>query len=288
MGKAAAAGHILQPVIALEPIAGKVSGKPFQKFLRVVSSPAGLVVIQADQRQPIVPGAIQPHIGPGLCRFPILLQHLAGRFVRMDDSPLQQMFVKPFIYRLHVIHAAFDDPVGQCRPPQLYAHLLPVRLLPVKRDAVHIFLVHHVSSRGRGREAVLQQGAGCFGFNDNGSAVFLTFRAAEHFLDVLDPLHLCAGDPQFFPHHLFPDHFHRGIAVRTVPVSLRHCAGNLDYRKPRQDFLPGSLRFSGLTVITADCLLQGRLRGRRVRGSFCLIEQIHLSGEFILFGFFTG
>ena len=135
MGKAAAAGHILQPVIALEPIAGKVSGKPFQKFLRVVSSPAGLVVIQADRRQPVVPGAIQPHIGPGLCRFPILLQHLAGRFVRMDDSPLQQMFVKPFIYRLHVIHAAFDDPVGQCRPPQLYAHLLPVRLLPVKRDA---------------------------------------------------------------------------------------------------------------------------------------------------------
>ena len=206
----------------------------------------------------------------------------------MDDSPLQQMLVKPFIYRLHVIHAAFDDPVGQCRPPQLYAQLLPVCLLPVKRDAVHIFLIHHVSNCGRGGKAVLQQRAGCFGLNDNGSSVFFTFRASEHFLDILDPFHPCAGDPQLFPHHLFPDHFHRGIAVRAVSVFHWHCTGDFNYRQPRQNFFPGSLRLFGLTVITADCLIQGRLRDGRLCGSFCLIEQIHLPGKFILFDFFTG
>ena len=62
--------------------------------------------------------------------------------------------------------------------------LLPavsIRLLAVKRDAVHIFLIHHVSNRGRRCKAVLQQRAWCFSSNDNGSAVFLAFRTAKDF-----------------------------------------------------------------------------------------------------------
>lgn len=85
----------------------------------MVPAPAGLVIIQADRRQPVVSGSIQPHVGFGLCCFPVLLQHLSGRFIRMDDIPFQQMFMKSFIYRRHVVQAALDDPVGQRRPPEI-------------------------------------------------------------------------------------------------------------------------------------------------------------------------
>lgn len=126
MGKAAASGNIFQLIVTAEAIAGKVPGKSFQECFRMVSAPAGLVIIQADWRQPVFSGSIQPHVGPGLCCFPVLLQHLAGRFIRMDDIPFQQMFMKSFIYRRHVVQAALDDPVGQRRPPKLHTQLFPV------------------------------------------------------------------------------------------------------------------------------------------------------------------
>ena len=71
MGKAAAADDILQFIVTAEAIAGKVPGESFQEFFRMISAPAGLVIIQTDRRQPIISGAIQPHIGLGLCRFPL-------------------------------------------------------------------------------------------------------------------------------------------------------------------------------------------------------------------------
>ena len=206
----------------------------------------------------------------------------------MDDVPLQQMPVKLFIHRLHIIHAAFDDPVGQCRPGELHSQLFPVRLLAVKRDAVHIFLVHHVSNRGRRCEAVLQQRAWCFSPNDNGSAVFLAFRTAKDFLDILDPFHFCRDDPQFFPYDLFPDDFHESITVGTVSVLIRYRTWNFDYKQPCKDLFPGGLRFLCLTIITSNSLFQSRFRDRRIRSGFCLIEQLHLSGKCILFCFFTG
>ena len=135
---------------------------------------------------------------------------------------------------------------------------------------------------------MLQQWAWCFSPNDNGSTVFLTFRTAKYFLDVLEPFHFRGDDPQFFPHDLFPDDLHRSIAVGAVSFLFWHAAGNFDHRKPRKDLFPGGLRFLCLTFITANSLLQSRFRDRRIRIRFCLIEQIHLSGESIFFCFFTG
>ena len=97
MGKTAAADDILQFIVTTEAITGKVPGESFQEFFRMVSAPAGLIIIQTDRRQPVISGAIQPHIGLGLCRFPFLLQYLAGCFICMDDVPLQQMPVKLFM-----------------------------------------------------------------------------------------------------------------------------------------------------------------------------------------------
>lgn len=88
MGKAAAADDILQLIVTVEAITGKVPGESFQEFFRMISAPAGLVIIQTDRRQPVISGAIQSHIGLGLCRFPFLLQYLAGCFICMDDVPL--------------------------------------------------------------------------------------------------------------------------------------------------------------------------------------------------------
>ena len=164
----------------------------------------------------------------------------------------------------------------------------PVCLLAVKRDVVHIFLVHHVSNRGRGCEAVPEQEAWCFSPDDNGSAVFLAFRTAKDFLDIPDSFCFCRDDPQFFTDNLFLDDFHRGVAVRTVPVLICYRAGNFDYRQPCKDFFPGGPGFLCLTVIIANNLLQGWFRDRRIRSSFRLIEQIQLSGKFIFFCFFTG
>ena len=120
MGKAAAADDILQLIVTAEAITGKVPGESFQEFFRMVSAPAGLIIIQTDRRQPVISGAIQLYIGLGLCRFPFLLQYLAGYFICMDDIPLQQMLVQLFIHRLHIIYAVFDDPVSQCRPGKLH------------------------------------------------------------------------------------------------------------------------------------------------------------------------
>ena len=55
VGKAAAADDILQLIITAKTIAGKVSGKPFQEFFRMISATAGLVIIQTDRRQIIIP-----------------------------------------------------------------------------------------------------------------------------------------------------------------------------------------------------------------------------------------
>ena len=182
----------------------------------MISAPAGLIIIQTDRRQPVISGAIQPHIGLGLCRFPFLLQYLAGCFICMDDVPLQQMPVKLFIHRLHIIYAAFDDPVSQCRSGEFHSQLFPIRLLAVKRNAVHIFLVHHISNRGRRYEAALQQRTWCFSPNDNGNIDFSVFRSAKHFLDILNPFYFCRDDPQFFTDNLFPDDFHRSITLGAV------------------------------------------------------------------------
>ena len=67
---------------------------------------------------------------------------------------------------------------------------------------------------------MLQQRAWCFSSNDNGSAVFLAFRTAKDFLDILDPFHFCGGNPQLLTDNLFPDDFHRGIAVTSFTISF--------------------------------------------------------------------
>ena len=206
----------------------------------------------------------------------------------MDDIPFQQTLVEMSIHRLHIIYAAFDDPVSQCRSGEFHSQLFPIRLLAVKRNAVHIFLVHHISNRGRRCEAVFQQRAWCFSPDNNGSAVLLAFWTAKHFLDILDPFHFCRDDPQFFPYNLFPDDLHRRVAVGAVPVLIRHGAGNFDYRKPCKDLFPGGFLFPCLTFIPANSLLQSWFRYRRIRSGFRFIEQIQLARECIFFCFFTG
>ena len=103
---------------------------------------------------------------------------------------------------------------------------------------------------------MLQQRAWCFSSNDNGSAVFLAFWTAKDFLDILDPFHFCRGNPQFLTDNLFPDDFHRSIAVGAVPVLVRHCTWDFDHRQSCQDLFPGSLRFPCLAVITTDGFFQ--------------------------------
>ena len=175
-----------------------------RKFFRMVSAPAGLIIIQTDRRQPVIPRAIQPHVGLGLRRFPFLFQYLAGCFICMDHIHFQQMLVKPFIHRLHIIYAAFDDPVRQGCPGKLHSQSFPVRLLPVKWGAIYILLIHHISNRGWRCKAVFEQVTWCFSPNDNGSAVFFAFRAAKNFLDILDPFHFRRDDPQIFTDNFFP------------------------------------------------------------------------------------
>ena len=107
-------------------------------------------------------------------------------------------------------------------PGKLHSQLFPVCLLPVKRDTVHILLVHHVSNCGWRCETMLQQRAWGFRPNDYRSTVFFTFRTAQDLLDILDPFHFRGDDPQLFTDNLFPDDCHRGVAVGTVPVLVRH------------------------------------------------------------------
>ena len=206
----------------------------------------------------------------------------------MDDVPLRQMVEELLIYRPHIVHVAPNAPVCQRCLQNLYAQLFPVCLLTAERDTVHILLVHHIGDSGWRSKAVLEQGTRCFGSNDNRSAVFLTFRAAKDFLDILDPFHFCRDDPQFFTDDFFTDDFHRGIAVWAVPILIRHRAGNLHYRESRQNLFPGGFRLLCLAFIPADSLLQRWFRNGRGRLCFRFIEQIHLSGEHIRFRPFAG
>ena len=125
MGKAAAADDILQLIVTAEAITGKVPGESFQEFFRMVSAPAGLIIIQTDRRQPVISGAIQPHIELELYCFPFLLQYLARCFICMNDVPLQQILVKLLIHRLHVFYVAFDDPIRQGCTGKLHSQLFP-------------------------------------------------------------------------------------------------------------------------------------------------------------------
>ena len=135
---------------------------------------------------------------------------------------------------------------------------------------------------------MLQQRAWCFSANDNGSTVLLAFRTAKDFLDILDPFHFCRGDSQFLTDNLFPDDFHRSIAVGAVPVLVRHCTWDFDHRQSCQDLFPGSFRFPCLAVITTDGFFQSWFRNRWIRGSFCLIEQIYLPWKYILLQYIYG
>ena len=137
MRKAAAANDIFQLIITTKAITGKVSGKILQKLFCMIAAPAGLVIIQPNWRQLIISGAIQPHIRLGLCRFPCLLQYLAWCFICMDNVSFQQMPVKLFIHRLHIIYAAFDNPV--CQRQAVFS------LLPAGKEGYcsHIFDTSH-------------------------------------------------------------------------------------------------------------------------------------------------
>ena len=63
----------------------------------------------------------------------------------------------------------------------------------------------------------------------------------------------------------------RGLDMHSHQIPYLLCSGLC--------LIPGGFRFLCLTFTTANSLLQSRFRGRRIRISFCLIEQIHLSGE---------
>ena len=55
--------HPFQLIISAKVITGKVSGKAFQEFFRMISAPpAGLVIIQAEGRQSVISVSIHPHI----------------------------------------------------------------------------------------------------------------------------------------------------------------------------------------------------------------------------------
>lgn len=113
------------------------------------------LAIQDDHREPILAASTFTcyvttqitHIGLGLYCLPVSFRSLAGCFICVKDIPFQQISVEMFRYRLQIIYTTFDDPVSQWRSGKFHSQLLPILLLAVKRDVVHIFLVHYASDR---------------------------------------------------------------------------------------------------------------------------------------------
>ena len=59
-----------------------------QKFFRMLCFPIRLVLVQDDLGFPVPACPVEPHIALALGLFAFLMQHLKGRFVRMENGML--------------------------------------------------------------------------------------------------------------------------------------------------------------------------------------------------------
>ena len=103
--------------------------------------------------------------------------------------------------------------------------------------------------------------------------------------DISDDPYVCRYVFQFLADGFLPDGFQVGAALQAVLVIYWNFTQDFADREILYHLCPFRFRiYPGITVhISCDWF-----RGRRIRQSFCLIEQIHLSIDFSLGGFLTG
>ena len=90
--------------------------KPGQKCLRMAGAAPWLVFVQHDWPVGVPAGAVQPHITLALGCFARFMEHLQGRFVRVENLPLQQFLVKQLIDRRQQMFRTPQQPVGHGLP----------------------------------------------------------------------------------------------------------------------------------------------------------------------------
>lgn len=89
--KAVVAGVSIRAQILLEAV---------QECFRMAGTPPRLVVKQHDGPAGITTCAVQPHIAVAPDCFVRLMEHLQCGLIRVEDLPLQQIFVQLVIHRL--------------------------------------------------------------------------------------------------------------------------------------------------------------------------------------------
>ena len=106
-----------------------------------------------------------------------------------------------------------------------------------------------------------QQGRRHSGFGDCPHIFLPAGRAGKDFLEVMDPLYLCRGDPEFLPDILPGDRFHRRTAVRAGTAILRNRAAYFPDRQGGIEIFPPGL-WLPLTCMGAHGYLPGLITFR--------------------------
>lgn len=93
MRKTAYQDHILYTVVSSIAIAFQQSGESFQKIFRIIPCSPGLIIIKNDGREAIISCEIDPHIGGGSRRPPLLMENLTDSLIRMEEVTLDKIFM---------------------------------------------------------------------------------------------------------------------------------------------------------------------------------------------------
>ena len=121
--------------------------KALEEGLGVLRLPVLLVLIQDNGVFGVSAGSVQPHIAfaPGCPSFQ--LQHLQGRFIRVQNLPLQKLPVQLVIDGPQPVLRHPQHPVGHRLPGEHHTSTVPLLFLPVQRSIHHKLLNHNVGNR---------------------------------------------------------------------------------------------------------------------------------------------
>ena len=181
----------------------EVPGEALQELLRVLTLPAGLVLIEHDGTFCISTCPVQPHIALRLSFLARFLEHLQGGLIPVQHLPPEKLPVQLVIHRPQPVLAHPQQPVAHRLPAQLHSLPVPLLLLPVQRTAHGKFLYRDMRHSLRRGIAAGDNGGNLLRFHHRSLCpLVLASPAGVCIIPVLPDAHLGRDDFQRPAHFL--------------------------------------------------------------------------------------
>lgn len=199
----------------------EVAQEILEEGLRMLGTLAGLVLAKYQLLRRVPTSPIQPHIALALGFLPRFVEHLYGRFIRVQDVLLEQFCFHPLVHRLEPQSSGFQQPVGHGLPGERHPSPAIFLFLPVHGRAHDEFLGHDVGDGFRCGDAALDDRWVCGRHPDGGADVPLLAAPAGILVHMGLFHHELRQDDLQPLGHFLADVMHLPLALGTNAFFIR-------------------------------------------------------------------